>query len=458
MSARLAGLIVALLVGAAFIAIVVASRGPATIVVPTNGVTAGGKADNPAGVPAQGELTARTDMQRWPGETAHTPPGVRALGSPASSPPVGEQRVREWWADKGANQDILDQSRFREGLTSLPEPERGVLVQPQGRTWRHLHTVTLFYGGAFYILGVSILIALFLAVRGRISIAEGESSEAVKRFSAFERANHWLTALSFLIMALTGLVILYGNSAIRPWLGASLHAELTRASAWSHMTFAVPFVLGVLAMIALWTRQNLWEGLDWQWLKRGGGFLRTDGKNPPARKFNAGQKLVFWSVVLGGLSLTVTGVGMMFPFLWTGYSGMQIVQSLHAAIALLMVGLIIGHIYIGTVGMEGAFSAMWSGWVDRNWAKEHHSLWYNGVDGSQRPAVVPIVPVTQRHLTRAAIGTFAIGVVVAIAFALAMTGVFEAATQGSGQREASSNPAVHLDHVKRSASRSGSQP
>jgi len=162
--------------------------------------------------------------------------------------------------------------------------------------------------------------------------------------------------------------------------------------------------------------------------------------------------------VLGGLSLTVTGAGMMFPFLWTGYTGMQIVQSLHAAIALLMVGLIIGHIYIGTVGMEGAFSAMWSGWVDRNWAKEHHSLWYSGGDGSQRSAVVPITPVTQRHLTRAAIGTFAIGVVVAIALALAMTGVFEAATQGSGQREASSNPAVHLDNVKRSASRSGSQP
>src|SRR2546423_14665835 len=116
MSARLAGLIVALLAGAAFIAIAVASRGPATIVVPTNGVTAGGKADNPAGAPAQAELTARTDMQRWPGDTAHPPPGVRALGSSASSPPVaGEQRVREWGADKGANQDILDQPRFREG-------------------------------------------------------------------------------------------------------------------------------------------------------------------------------------------------------------------------------------------------------------------------------------------------------------------------------------------------------
>src|SRR5256714_15481658 len=188
MSARLAGLIVALLVGAALIAIAVASRGPAPIVVPTNGVTAGGKADNPAGVPAQAELTARTDMQRWPGETAHPPPGVRALGSPASSPPVGEQRVREWWADKRANQDILDQSRFREGLASLPEPERGVLVQPQGRTWRHLHTYTLAYGGAPYVVAVSLLIAVFLAGRGRISLAAGESSENVKRVSALGRA------------------------------------------------------------------------------------------------------------------------------------------------------------------------------------------------------------------------------------------------------------------------------
>ena len=255
------------------------------------------------------------------------------------------------------------------------------------------------------------------------------------------------------------LVILYGNSAIRPWLGSSLYAELARASAWSHMTFAVPFVLGVLVMIALWTRQNLWERLDWQWLKRGGGFLRTDGRST-ARRFNAGQKLVFWSVVLGGLSLTVTGAGMMFPFLWTDYTGMQIVQSLHAAIALPMVGLIIGHIYIGTVGMEGAFSAMWSGWVDRNWAKEHHSLWYSGEDGEKRPAVDPIAAAPQSRPMTAAIGSFAIGIVVAIAIAVAMTGVFEAATLGTAAREAVSNPAVHLDNVMpgRSASRSGSQP
>jgi len=156
----------------------------------------------------------------------------------------------------------------------------------------------------------------------------------------------------------------------------------------------------------------------------------------------------------------VAASAMMFPFLWTGYTGMQVVQSLHAAIALLMVGLIIGHIYIGTVGMEGAFSAMWSGWVDRNWAKEHHSLWYSGEDGEKRPAVVPIAGAPQSPPMTGAIGSFAIGIVVAIAIAVAMTGVFEAATLGSAAREALSNPAVHLDNVMpgRSASRSGSQP
>jgi formate dehydrogenase subunit gamma len=446
MSARLVGLIAALLVGAAFIATAIAWRGPASIVLPTNGVTAGGKSDNPAGTAAQTELQVRTKMQRWPGETAQPAPSTHALAPAASGPlSAGDQRIQEWLADKGANRDILDQPRNWKGIASLPDPERGVLMQPEGRTWRHIHNETLFYGGATYVFGVSLLIAVFLAVRGRISIADGESGETVKRFSAFERANHWLTALSFLMMALTGLVILYGNAAIRPWLGAQLYAPLARASAWSHMTFAVPFVLGVLAMMALWTRQNLWERLDWHWLRHGGGFFRKDGNNPPARKFNVGQKLVFWSVVLGGLSLTATGVGLMFPFLWAGYTGMQIAQTLHAAIALLMIGVIIGHIYIGTIGMEGAFAAMWSGWVDRNWAKEHHSLWYSGEAGEKKPAVVPITSTRRKHLSAAAIGSFAAGVIVAIALAVVMTGVFGSASISTAERAAISNPSVHLD-------------
>jgi formate dehydrogenase subunit gamma len=124
--------------------------------------------------------------------------------------------------------------------------------------------------------------------------------------------------------------------------------------------------------------------------KQGGGFLHDNGENPPARKFNAGQKFVFWGVTVGGLLLLLaSGLSLMFPFYWLGYGGTQTAQIVHACLALRLIALIFGHIYIGTVGMEGAFDAMWSGRVDRNWAKEHHSLWYERKIDARRDAGRP---------------------------------------------------------------------
>ena len=438
-SARLVGVIAAITLALVFVAVLITALGPDRVVAPTNGVTAGGPRDNPAGVGALAELKARSEMQRWPGATTTPPPTTLALGPPTSGPVAPQERLpQEWWRDKAANRDILDQPVYREGRSSLPEPVRDVLMQPQGRTWRDLHNDKLAYGGAIYVFGISLLIALFLAVRGRIEVAEGESGETVRRFSAFERANHWLTAVSFLLLACTGVVILYGNGLIRPWLGAGPYAQLARFSAWSHMTFAVPFVAGVLAMIALWTRQNLFERLDWDWLKQRGGFIGR--AHPPARKFNAGQKLVFWGVALGGLGLALTGLGLMFPFYWADYTGMQIAQSLHTALALLMLGLIVGHIYIGTIGMQGAFEAMWSGLVDRNWAREHHRLWLEEADARE---VLPSRADVGRRRA-GALTSFVAGAAVAVVLALIMAGVLETTGSSTAQHEARSNPSVHL--------------
>ena len=150
-------------------------------------------------------------------------------------------------------------------------------------------------------------------------------------------------------------------------MGAGAYSWLARASAYTHMAFMLPFVLGVLIMAVLWLRQNLPSKVDWEWLKQGGGFLSDQGPNPPARRFNAGQKLIFWAVMLGGGLLIVSGIGLMFPFfVWLDIQAMQWLQIGHAALGLIMIAVIIGHIYIGTVGMEGAFDAMWSGEVDHN--------------------------------------------------------------------------------------------
>jgi formate dehydrogenase subunit gamma len=240
-------------------------------------------------------------------------------------------------------------------------------------------------------------------------------------------------------MALTGLIILYGDALLRPWLGANAYAELARTSAWLHVTFAVPFFIGVLVMIVLWIGQNIPERIDWQWLKRGGGFVSDRQENPPARKFNAGQKLVFWGVVLGGLFLTATGIGLMFPFFWSGYTGMQFAQAMHAAVGLLMIGLIIGHIYIGTVGMQGAFEAMWSGHVDRNWAKEHHSLWY-------RSAAQRAEPSSTARRRSYPIVAFASGSAIAVLFALAMVAIYQAASISEPELANTTRPrSVHLE-------------
>jgi formate dehydrogenase subunit gamma len=438
--ARVAGLIAAIVFAGLFVATLVGARAPEEAVVPTNGVTAGGPADNPGGTGALGELQARAKMQQWPGQTTQPAPQTQALTlgeTGASRSP--EQRVAQWLSDKSTNRDILQRPGFVRGRATLPGAERGVLMQPQGRTWRNVHTEKLVYGGGLYIFGVSFLIALFLALRGRIRVDEGESAETVKRFSAFERANHWLTAVSFLLMALTGVIILYGDALIRPWLGAAAYAKLAGISAWSHMTFAVPFVVGVLVMALLWTRQNRFERVDWEWLKRGGGFVGSHAAHAPARKFNAGQKFVFWGVALGGLLLTLTGLGLMFPFFWTGYTGMQIAQSLHAVIALLMIGLIIGHIYIGTIGMEGAFDAMWTGRVDRNWAREHHRLWSEAAVGQQR--------VTSHSSAVGPLATVASGIVIAVALALIMVQIYERLGISTNERASRPGSSVHLSEI-----------
>jgi formate dehydrogenase subunit gamma len=144
--------------------------------------------------------------------------------------------------------------------------------------------------------------------------------------------------------------------------------------------FAPGFALGVTLMLVMWVHRNLPSRLDLNWLAKAGGFFNDSPDNPPARKFNAGQKLIFWSAILGGLVMIATGVNLMFPFFWLDINTMGWVMLAHAIVAPLLIAIFIGHIYIGTVGMQGAIDAMWSGWVDRNWAEEHHDLWLAELD------------------------------------------------------------------------------
>lgn len=340
-----------------------------------------------ASMTAQEVLTARTrlmDERYRTGPAPATEAPELAMGTErflVEAPLEGEgRRFTQAWLT--ADDEALRMARASErviGISSLPYPNADLFERPGGRDWRLGMADTATHLGAILILGFSFLLALVLALRGRVPIAKGRSGRTVKRFGFLERANHWMTAASFIVLALTGLVIAYGDTLIRPF-GEDALGRLGWLATWGHALFFPPFALGLAVMLVLWTWRNLPSTLDIGWLARAGGFFSDDPDNPPARKFNAGQKLVFWSAALGGIAMIATGVTLMFPFFWADLETMAWAMLIHAVLATVLIAIFIGHIYIGTVGMQGAIWAMWGGEVDRNWAEEHHELWVEELD------------------------------------------------------------------------------
>jgi formate dehydrogenase subunit gamma len=260
------------------------------------------------------------------------------------------------------------------GRISIPDVNAANLIQPAGRDWRDFHRSKLPIIGGVAILGMLVLLAIFLLVRGRIRIHQGFSGTTILRFASFERFIHWLTASCFVVLALSGLNISFGRRLLLPLLGADVFATMSAYAKFAHNYLAFPFMFGLAVMFLMWIKDNIPGKLDIEWLKQGGGVL-FKGKHPPAKRFNAGQKGIFWIVVIGGALMSVSGWFMLFPYIPDNVTVLQVWTVIHAVIAMLFIAAMLAHIYIGTVGMEGAFDAMGSGQVDLNWAKEHHSLW-----------------------------------------------------------------------------------
>jgi formate dehydrogenase subunit gamma len=270
-------------------------------------------------------------------------------------------------------QQLLQEFGRVHGLGSIPDVKSYTIEQPMGRTWRAFHEVWLHWIGDIAVLGMIVLLVVFYLIRGRVKIESGRSGVNVARFSGFERFVHWMTATCFIILALSGLNITFGKETLLPLIGPDAFSAWSRAAKYAHDFLSFPFTLGIMLIFVMWLRGNLPNRVDVEWIKRGGGIVGHD--HPPAYRFNAGQKGVFWMVVLAGTAMAVSGYLLIFPFYVTAIFGMQIAQMTHGIIAVLFVAGILAHIYIGTIGMEGAFEAMGEGTVDRNWAKEHHSLW-----------------------------------------------------------------------------------
>ena len=330
-------------------------------------------------------------------------PGVPRAPTPEDAPSAaGEMALRA----QGTSSDAALWGLVRHGetfTTQAPGPVANFLVQDAGMSWQRARAAAgalQTYGGGA-ILAVVVLLAAFYALRGRIRIEHGRAHRLIERFKPHERFGHWLLAGSFVLLTLTGLNLLYGKAYLMPVLGKETFATLAAAGKWVHNNVAWAFMLGLIFVFVKWVRHNIPSRLDLAWLAKGGGLF-SKGVHPPSRKFNAGQKIVFWLTILLGVSVSASGLSLLLPYDLpmfaktfavlnalgadlvlgqalptdlTPIQEMQYAQLWHSIVAFAMICVIIAHIYIGSVGMEGAFDAMGTGYVDRNWAVEHHSLW-----------------------------------------------------------------------------------
>ena len=286
------------------------------------------------------------------------------------------------------------------GFTSLPKseaPEAGNLIQPfvkypgsnltnAGEAWRQVRNNWLIpYGGSLLLI-VLLAIGIFYYSKGMIKNHAPDTGRKIERFTPFERAAHWSNAIAFVALAVSGVVMAFGKFFLLPIMGGTLFGWLTYALKNLH-NFAGPlFAVSLVIVFFTFVKDNLPRKGDLGWLLKGGGILQ--GKEVASHRFNAGEKLVFWGGVLF-LGIIVVASGLVLDKLIPGLiyerSTMQIANMVHGASTVLMMAMFLGHIYIGTVGMQGAYDGMKTGYVDETWAKEHHEHWYDDVKSGKIP-------------------------------------------------------------------------
>lgn len=284
-------------------------------------------------------------------------------------------------------QQLMQQLRVLDGRVSIPDQNAAVLIQPAGKDWRDFHQSTMLWVGGLSVLGALTALLLFYMVRGKIRIDAGAAGRTISRFNGLERFAHWLTASTFIVLGISGLNITFGKLLLLPLIGPEAFTAFSQWGKYAHNFLAFPFMLGVVLMLLIWIKDNIPNRSDLAWFKAAGGLFGHS--HPPSRRFNGGQKVIFWTVVLGGIALSVTGLLLLFPLQYTDIAGTQLSNIIHGVVGLVMIGVIMAHIYIGSVGMEGAFDAMGSGQVDLNWAKEHHNLWVEEEMAKGRVAMPP---------------------------------------------------------------------
>ncbi len=283
-------------------------------------------------------------------------------------------------------------------VNNKPGGERGVLIQKftdypgsdfttAGEAWRQLRNDWILpYGGALLLI-TCLALALFYWTKGTITVHEPATGRLIERFTYFERAAHWINAIAFVLLALSGIFMAFGKFFILPIFGGTLFGWLTYVLKNVHNFVGPAFAVSLAVMFFAYLRDNWPRKGDINWLLKGGGMLT--GEHVPSHRFNAGEKTVFWGgVVFLGSIVVVSGfvLNKIVPGIDYTRNTMQFAHIAHALATVLMMAMIAAHAYLGSIGMEGAYRAMRDGYVDESWAKEHHEYWYRDIKDGKIPA------------------------------------------------------------------------
>jgi len=286
----------------------------------------------------------------------------------------------------------------QENYTSIKGREANVLVQSAGNTWRQIRNGPVTFYGGWLVVIVTLALAAFYFAKGPLKLHEKPTGRMIERFSLAERWAHWTMAISFCVLGVTGLISLFGKHVLLPVIGYTLFAWLSALAKNLHNFVAPLFIASLVVFIVMFVKDNVYQKGDIGWLAKMWNMF-VKGEHVPSWRFNMGEKVYFWAGVVGlCLALSVTGLILLFPNFDQVRSTMQLASIVHAVTAMLMIALALGHIYVGTIGVEGAYRNMADGVTDEAWAKEHHELWYNEVKRGAKPAPGGAVPAGAPHM------------------------------------------------------------
>jgi formate dehydrogenase subunit gamma len=312
--------------------------------------------------------------------------GALAQQTPAQQTPAQEQQQRQV-TQPGNNAPVWRQVReeSKEHYTSVQGRETGVLVQSWGDTWRRIRNGPVTFWGGWLVVAVVLAIAALYFTKGPVKVHDRPSGRLIHRFTPIEQVAHWCMAISFVVLGISGLVMFFGKHVLLPVIGYTLFAWLTMLCKNLHNFVGPFFIVATVIFVVLFIRDNLPRAYDFKWFAKSWAYL-TGKEHVPSGRFNAGEKVWFWGgVVVLSVIVSWSGLILLFPNFDQTRAVMQEAWIWHAVAALIYIALALGHIYLGTLGVEGAYQAMRTGYVDEVWAKEHHPIWYDEVKSGRHP-------------------------------------------------------------------------